>query len=192
MKEKQKQLCELELARQTPATLLESKIQKAERRARVMMVVKAVLLIAGLTYALFGHILGLGLVRGNSMHPAMQEGDFFIYLRPASSFEVGDIVVYEQESGDLRVKRVVGIEGDVLDINRQGDLLIDGEISNTEIFYETKVVPGGLQFPYRVSECELVLMGDKRDTSLDSRELGAVPLKQVKGKVLSLFRVGIA
>lgn len=175
----------------TPASLLDAKIEKVQGRGRVARVARGVSVVVGLTYLLFGLILGPGLVRGHSMHPTMQDGDFFIYLRHVSSFEAGDIVVYEHEPGDLRVKRVVGVEGDTLDINRNGELLVNGEVSSIEVFYETKVVPGGLKFPYTVPEHELVLMGDKRDTSLDSREIGAVALEMVKGEVVALFRVNV-
>ena len=172
-------------------SILESRLERERKQKVSTKAARGVLIALGITYVVCGLLVGLGLVKGNSMHPTLEDGDFFVYWRLEASYEVGDIVVFEYEPGDLRVKRVVGLEGDVLTLTRSGELLVNGSAPTTEVFYETSAVKGGLEFPYTVSRGEVVLMGDKRDTSLDSREMGAVLIDKVKGKLLFFLRADV-
>ncbi len=80
------------------------------------------------------------------------------------------------------VKRVIGVEGDEVDI-KDGFVYLNG-IKLEETYVKGETVTDGFVLPYVVGENELFVMGDHRTVSSDSREFGPIDLKQVEGKVL--------
>lgn len=87
------------------------------------------------------------------------------------------------------VKRIIGMPGDVIDI-QDGNVLVNGEILD-EPYYDgvTSITDYMTEYPFTVSEDCVFVMGDNRPNSKDSRssELGEVPMKALAGK--SQFRI---
>ena len=82
------------------------------------------------------------------------------------------------------VKRVIGVAGDVIDIDfangivtRNGDILEEPYIAELTTMYE------GMDFPLTVPERTVFLMGDNRNHSKDSRdpEIGCVDVRDILG-----------
>lgn len=124
------------------------------------------------------------IVKGTSMNPTLYENNYLIlnklsYLNNEPNY--GDIIVIntERENEKLIIKRVIGIEGDQIDINggevyRNGKQLDENYISEkTEGTYHFSV-PSGKCF----------VLGDNRPVSLDSRsdEIGYIDKKNIVGK----------
>lgn len=90
----------------------------------------------------------------------------------------------EIEKNNL-IKRVVAIEGDIVDV-RDGNLYINGiEEDNENIRGNTYAYD--IEFPVEVPENKVFALGDNREFSLDSRHLGFIDLDQIKGK--AVFKV---
>lgn len=83
------------------------------------------------------------------------------------------------------VKRVIGVEGDVIDI-RDGYVYRNGEKLD-EPYVKGTTEAKGMKLPVVVGKGKLFVLGDNRVVSVDSRELGLISIKQVEGKVI--FRV---
>ncbi len=80
------------------------------------------------------------------------------------------------------VKRVIGTPGDEIDI-KDGFVYVNGEkLSETYIKGET--LSNDLNFPIKVEENNLFVLGDNRTVSLDSRVFGCINYNQVEGKVV--------
>lgn len=89
------------------------------------------------------------------------------------------------EEHERLIKRVIGIEGDVIEIK-------DGAVYRNGKKLEEPYVAGetsdkGLASPVTVGKNELFVMGDNRSVSIDSREIGMVKISHVEGK--AIFRV---
>jgi signal peptidase I len=90
-----------------------------------------------------------------------------------------------EEKHTRYVKRVIGVEGDEVDI-RDGYVYINGTKSD-EPYVNGTTQPREFTLPYTVGKNELFVLGDNRGVSKDSRSFGPINMNQVIGKVF--FRV---
>ncbi len=78
------------------------------------------------------------------------------------------------------VKRVIGLPGDTIE-SKQGYLYINGNLY-TEDYIKEKM---GAEFePVAIPDGHIYVMGDNRNRSSDSRQVGPVPLRNIQGRVL--------
>ena len=82
---------------------------------------------------------------------------------------------------------MIANENDVVNITEEGMLLVNGTVQGGEIIYPT-YPKEGIEYPYRVPEGCVFVLGDHRTDTIDSRDFGPVPKKQVQGKVITILR----
>lgn len=90
-----------------------------------------------------------------------------------------------REGSKRLVKRVIGVQGDEVDI-RDGYVYVNGE-KLQEPYAKGETFSGEFKLPVKVGENELFVLGDNRMVSMDSRKFGLINFKQVDGK--AIFRV---
>ncbi|ONI38845.1 signal peptidase I [Candidatus Epulonipiscium fishelsonii] len=86
----------------------------------------------------------------------------------------GEIIVFKY-GGDNLIKRVIGLPGEIIDV-QQGKVYINGEeLAETEyIRFPDTTYPQIVSFPYTIPEGHYFVMGDNRENSADSRSFGAI------------------
>ena len=125
---------------------------------------------------------------GSSMEPTMGDGEIVLMNRFAAmqgSYEKGDIVMfhYFDADGDKTVvKRIIATEGDTIRIVDNG-VEVNGAV--VEEAYVSGKTDGLVDMT--VPADTVFVMGDNRETSFDSRNMGAIPCDDLKGKVF--FRI---
>lgn len=128
-------------------------------------------------------------VRNISMQGTLYEGQRLIEDKLSYRLENpdrGDIVIINGPEYDKRlVKRLIALPGDVVDI-REGQLFINGE-PQEEPYVKGSTYAAGLAMPYTVPSGHVFVMGDNREHSTDSRELGPIALSSLEGK--AIFRL---
>lgn len=127
------------------------------------------------------------IVKNYSMSPTLNENNFLLinrFLYKRSTPEAGDIIVFQSdlktEDGQdkLLIKRVIGVPGDEIKIE-EGKVYINDELLKED--YIPGVYTEG-DIDMIIPENKIFVMGDNRNNSLDSRELGLVDFETIVGK----------
>ncbi|MDO4634267.1 MAG: signal peptidase I [Eubacteriales bacterium] len=125
-------------------------------------------------------------VRGNEMFPALKDGDLVIGYRLQREYQKNDTVIY-QADGEQKAGRLFGRETDVIMLDDSGTLLVNGTAQAGEILYPT-YAKEGIAYPYTVPTDSVFILNDYRTEGKDSRDYGAIPRKDVKGKIITIIR----
>ena len=132
-------------------------------------------------------VLGVTIQHGNSMYPAVRDGDLVISLRLQAP-AINSAVLYTHD-GQTRVGRVVALEGHTVDISDAGVLTVNGIIPSEEVFYPTMPAEGSsVTYPYTVGPHQVFILNDFRSDADDSRTFGAIDENDVMGSLLLTVR----
>ena len=122
------------------------------------------------------------------MNPSITEGSLLLYYRLDKNYNVGDVVLFKYNNKDY-VLRIVAREGQIVNINEDNELLVDGYPEEHQTFYETEIKEDSeITFPYTVEKGKVFVMGDYRLSKEDSRIFGEVETNTIKGKIISIFK----
>jgi signal peptidase I len=128
-------------------------------------------------------------VVGSSMDDTLHDGQRLLVFRQAYTWgktpEKDDIVVVNTEQfGESKkiIKRVIATEGQSFEI-RGSDVYIDGEKID-EPYIKEEMLPGYDVYIEEIPEGKLFIMGDNRNNSGDSRQIGLVDEDDIYGKVI--------
>lgn len=127
-----------------------------------------------------------------------------IAVMDLSTPERGDIVVFDSKAADKRmIKRVIGVPGDVISMHKN-QIMVNSQIASYEteddlIYTEAiggkkhqiQLIPVEYDYgsfnPVVVPKDHLLVLGDNRNNSSDSRYYGFVPIEEVSGKALKVI-----
>lgn len=126
-------------------------------------------------------------VSGQSMDPTFEHNQRLIVAK-MHSIKNFDMVIFESPiSDEYYIKRVIGLPGDYV-VMKDDQLLINGiEYEETYIQENKDKLYDGMRltenFEVLVPEGHYFVLGDNRQHSRDSRELGAIEKEAISGKV---------
>lgn len=131
--------------------------------------------IAMLCGYLIVHFVGQRtVVDGSSMETTLQDGDNLIINKLSYKFSDPkrfDIIVfpYQYEKDTFYIKRIIGLPGEEVYIDKEGTIYINGEVLDEQ--YGAEIIQnGGLaSSPITLGEDEYFVLGDNRNRSEDSR-----------------------
>ncbi len=125
-------------------------------------------------------------VSGLSMAPNITSGEYVLINTFAYRFSApgrGDVVAFrhDDQTHDVFIKRIVGLPGDRVRIDR-GTVYVDGvKFSEPYVRYDDP-----RSFPeVAVPTGSVYVLGDNRADSDDSRFFGSVPLERILGRALA-------
>lgn len=87
----------------------------------------------------------------------------------------------EIEKNNL-VKRVIGVEGDVINIE-DGKLYINNSLQDEDYITGFTPAKNEYNYPLELPEGKIFVLGDNRENSLDSRDFGLINIESIKGRV---------
>lgn len=153
-------------------------VYKSQKRLGWMISILITILVL---YGLFGIWLKPMRVTGDSMAPALLDGEIILSDQLAKYWKIptrGDLVEFETADG-VFIKRIVGLPGETVDIS-EGKVYIDSRpLEETQ--YAGNYV--GNMEAVTVPEGAVFLLGDNREKVYDSRlkAIGCIPYQDIQG-----------
>ena len=126
-------------------------------------------------------------IEGTSMEPTLYNGDIVLLMK-TNRFDRGDLCGFTWNN-KLLIKRVIGLPGDWIEIDTDGTIYLNGDKLEEPYVEQKALGECDLEFPYQVPQEQYFVIGDMRESSIDSRNtvIGCIPKDQIVGKVF--FRV---
>lgn len=128
-------------------------------------------------------------VSGSSMETTLSDGDNLLVDKITYRFSNPkrfDIIVFpfQYDTDTYYIKRIIGMPGETVQIDYDGNIYIDGEILEESYGREVIQNPGRAAEPITLGEDEYFVMGDNRNNSSDSRDpsVGNIHRKDIIGR----------
>lgn len=128
-------------------------------------------------------------VYGNSMYPTLENGDKLLTDKISYRFtdpKRFDIIIfsYNYQPNTYFIKRVIGLPGETVRIDEEGNIYINGELLEEHYGREPMEYAGLAANDFVLGEDEYFVLGDNRNDSEDSRfpDVGAVSRSQILGR----------
>lgn len=151
-----------------------------------MLFVKIAVII-GIFVGVFTFVYGIHRVVGPHMSPMVNDGDLVMFFRLNRDYDIGDLVLLRFE-GHTQVRRVVAQAGDTVNITEQGLVVNNALIHEPMIFQQTWRLETAVSFPLTVGEGQIFVLGDARETAIDSRAYGPIHISDTLGSVITVIR----
>lgn len=128
------------------------------------------------------------IVEGQSMEPSFQNNDYLITEK--ISFELrapkrGEVVIFHPpDNPNINyIKRIVGLPGDKIELKEGNIYINDTIIKEPYLIAGEQTISGQKEFKSTLKDEEYFLLGDNRNHSRDSREIGAIPKENIVSKI---------
>ena len=138
-------------------------------------------------------------VSGSSMANTLNDGNLLLCTNMFYEPKDDDIIIFDStnypELGESKVlvKRVIAIANDKVSYSRElktlfvNDKLVDNNIDLSQYLTLSRQSISNYQLSFTVSENDVIVFGDNRKDSFDSRGFGPINKKDIMGKVI--FRI---
>lgn len=123
-------------------------------------------------------------VSGDSMEPGLKSGSILLSYR-FSEPKKGDIIAFYYDNKIL-IKRIVAVSGDEVEIDEQGNLYVNSKKQSESYVKNKSYGKNDIAYPFKVPENEYFVLGDNRQTSIDSRTktIGTISKDRILGKII--------
>lgn len=142
-----------------------------------------------LTFLLITFVAQRTDVNGTSMVPTLEDGDQLIADKLTYRFhdpERFDIIIfpYKYARNTYFIKRIIGLPGERVRIDMDGNIYINGEVLDEHYGAETIENPGLAFDEIQLGDDEYFVLGDNRNVSEDSRypDVGNIKRKDIIGR----------
>ncbi len=133
-------------------------------------------------------------VIGSSMLPTLVDGDSVLLdkvsyrFRDPKRFEIV-VFPFRNDSGDNYIKRIIGLPGETVRIDYEGNIYINEVLLEEHYGRATIKFPGNAAEGFKLGPDEYYVMGDNRNESEDSRtqKVGAVKKDEIVGRAIYII-----
>lgn len=142
-----------------------------------------------ITYLIINYVGQRTEVQGSSMEPTLQNADNLIVDKITYRFNDPkrfDIIVFpfQYEEDTYYIKRIIGMPGETVRIDFEGNIYINGEVLSEGYGREVIQDPGRAVEEITLGDDEYFVLGDNRNNSTDSRAelVGNIHRKDIIGR----------
>lgn len=163
---------------------LKRELYKRRFRRLLRSTVNALIVVAAIAALIATLVLPVLQIAGTSMEPSLDDGDIVLLFK-TDQLETGDLCAFYY-SNKILIKRIIATPGDYLWINNDGTVYLNGSELPEPYISEKSLGECDVEFPHQVPENHYFMMGDHRETSIDSRStvIGDIAEDQIIGKIL--------
>ncbi len=166
---------------------VQDEMQRIKTRGRFRQMLRStlgtVIVVAALAVLVAALFLPVLRVTGTSMEPNFNPGDILIAYK-TSNFDPGEVCAYYYNN-KLIIKRVIAFGGDTVEIREDGIVSVNGKVLSEQYVANSAFGLCDLEFPFEVPVGQMFVLGDNRETSVDSRssDYGCIGTEEILGKV---------
>ena len=144
----------------------------------------AIIIVSSLMINLFTHVMPVVRYYGDSMSPTLKDKQI-LFVNKLAEVKSGDIVAFYYNNNIL-IRRVVAVENQQVTVDIFGKVSVNGTELTEDYVKSTTLGQCNLDFPYTVPPKSYFVLGDNRETSMDSRlkEIGVVTEERIIGKIM--------
>lgn len=182
-----RQINEYELTTEKIETEIKRLKRKKSGRRILKETVFSLLVVAAVAVLVAMLFFPIFRVTGSSMEPSLDSKEIVVCLKN-SKFKSGDIVAFYYNNKVL-LKRLIGTAGDTIEIDKDGNVFVNGNMLDEPYIKQKSLGQCDIDFPFQVPDNRIFVMGDNRETSVDSRTtaVGCIADEYIIGKVF--FRI---
>ena len=163
--------------------------ERYKRRFRRVLrkTVDALIVVAAIAAIIATLVLPVLEIAGTSMEPNLNDGDIVLLVK-TDKLETGELCAFYY-SNKILIKRVIATPGDYLWLEDDGTVFVNGIELEEPYLTEKALGECDITFPYQVPENAFFMMGDQRETSIDSRSsvIGCISSDHIIGKIICKF-----
>ena len=164
----------------------ELKRERYKHRFRRLLrsTVNALIVVAAIAALVATLVMPVLQIAGTSMEPSLNDGDIVLLVK-TKNMKTGDLCAFYY-SNKILIKRIIATPGDYIWIESDGSVFLNGELLDEPYISEKALGECDVEFPYQVPENHYFVMGDSRETSIDSRSsvIGCIAEDQFVGKII--------
>ena len=131
-------------------------------------------------------------VSGNSMVPTFHNGDYILTDKLTYRFRTpqrGDVIVLKNPRNENQdfIKRIIALPGETISIKDNSVYINSLQMQELYLPTETLTTPGNFlkeDEEIKIGPNQLVVFGDNRGGSSDSREWGPITKEEIVGRVI--------
>jgi signal peptidase I len=186
LKKKEKKPLSIPTANQLEAEILREKYNRKYKQVlrstlySLIVVAAVAVLVATLAFPVLQ-------ISGSSMEPTLNDEEIVVLLK-TTNMKKGELCCFSYQN-KLLIKRVVGLPGDKINIDTNGNVYVNDELIDEPYVTDKAFGECDITFPCYVTDNHYFVLGDHRSTSIDSRSsaIGLVSEEFIVGKIF--FRI---
>ena len=167
---------------------LESELKRELYKSRYKKLLKntiyALIIVVALSVLAATLVFPVLQIYGDSMKPTLVEDDIVVSIKK-TNFESGDIIAFYYNNKIL-VKRVIATSSEWVRVDEEGNVHVNDKLISEPYVYKKNLGESDIKNPYQVPEGEYFVLGDERESSIDSRNstIGTIAKEDIIGEVI--------
>ena len=167
---------------------LESELKRELYKSRYKKLLKntiyALIIVVALSVLAATLVFPVLQIYGDSMKPTLVEDDIVVSIKK-TNFESGDIIAFYYNNKIL-VKRVIATSSEWVRVDEEGNVHVNDKLISEPYVNKKNLGESDIKYPYQVPEGEYFVLGDERESSIDSRNstIGTIAKEDIIGEVI--------